>query len=69
MPFGFDCEFETFDACVAQQRELGRSESSARRICGALQKDTEEKCAWRKHEPSRSLNLMMQPLPYPPVKD
>ena len=45
MPFGRNCEFSTFDECVAQQVEEGKSESAAKRICGALQAETEEDCA------------------------
>jgi 2,3-bisphosphoglycerate-independent phosphoglycerate mutase len=44
MPFGNDCEYATFDACVRDQRTKGHNTEEAERICGALQRDTEEKC-------------------------
>ena len=45
MPFGYDCEFTSFDACVAKQMEDGKTREEAEKICGALQRDTEEECA------------------------
>ena len=36
MPFGHNCEFKDFAACV---RKTGSD-----RICGALMRDTEDKC-------------------------
>ncbi len=44
MPFGNDCEYATFDACVRDQRTKGHNREEADRICGVLQRDTEEKC-------------------------
>lgn len=38
-PFG---GFADFDACLAAQRRQGKTEESARAICGALQRDTED---------------------------
>jgi HK97 family phage major capsid protein len=43
MPFGHNCEYETFDDCVRDQSK-NHDADSARRICGALQRDTEGKC-------------------------
>ncbi len=50
MPFGYHCEFETFEDCVRAMMRRGRSRSSAERICGALMRDTEEKCNRREGE-------------------
>lgn len=47
MPFGFDCEYEDFDACVQAQLQRGRDQEAARRICGAIMRDTEERCKER----------------------
>lgn len=44
MPFGYNCEYETFEECLADQVQRGHSADEARRICGALQRDTEEEC-------------------------
>jgi hypothetical protein len=44
MPFGHNCEYPTFNACMKDQQAKGHSEAEARRICGQLQADTEEKC-------------------------
>src|SRR5262245_61773536 len=38
MPFA---GYEDFDACVVDQRRKGHSEESARKICGALQAESE----------------------------
>jgi hypothetical protein len=50
MPFGFRCEYATFDECVAAQLNKGRTLQSARRMCGAIKRDTETKCARRTSE-------------------
>ena len=47
MPFGHRCEYVSFNACVSDQRRKGYSEEASRRICGTLQRDTEEKCRGR----------------------
>ena len=44
MPFGHDCEYETFDACVRDQMDQGHDQEAAENICGRLKADTEEKC-------------------------
>lgn len=44
MPFGHKCEYTTFESCLTDQRKKGYSMEAARRICGSLQRDTEEKC-------------------------
>jgi hypothetical protein len=44
MPFGHDCEYPDFAACVRDQQGKGHSLEESRRICGALQRDTEGKC-------------------------
>lgn len=49
MPFGYNCEYETFDACIADQKRKGKSDEAARRICGAIKRETEDKCK-RRHE-------------------
>ena len=33
--------FKNFDACLAAQKKKGKSDESARKICGALQKKAE----------------------------
>ena len=48
MPFGYDCEFVDFDACVAAQRAKGKTDEEARAVCGALQRDTKEDCVRKK---------------------
>ncbi len=40
MPFGRDCEFPDFDACVAAMSESGAEDPRA--VCAALMKETEE---------------------------
>jgi len=40
MPVG---PYKTFAACVAAQRRKGRSETSARKICGAIEKKSRKK--------------------------
>lgn len=45
MPIGYDCEFASFDACVTSQQAKGHSLEQAKRICGAIQRDTEASCA------------------------
>jgi len=40
MPFA---GYETFDACVADQKKKGKSDESAKKICGALQAKVEGK--------------------------
>ena len=52
MPFA---GFKDFAACVAAQKKKGKSDESAKKICGALQKkaegETKEKTqAWIKDE-------------------
>lgn len=42
MPFGRNCEFKDFDDCVAK--------TGSKEICGALMRDTEEKCRKKKAE-------------------
>lgn len=44
MPFGQNCQFKTFDACVKAMIKAGKKKETAKKICGALQRDTEEKC-------------------------
>lgn len=60
MPFGHDCEFETFADCVAAMRRGGRSEESARNICGTLQRDTEEHCKVKARKMSQTLNFSLE---------
>lgn len=43
MPFGYKREYPDFAACVRAQMERGHSEESAKKICGALKRDTERK--------------------------
>lgn len=33
--------YSSFDSCVATQRQRGRSEESARKVCGAIKRDVE----------------------------
>ena len=40
MPFGRNCEFEEFDACVAALAESGAEDPRA--VCAVLMKETEE---------------------------
>jgi len=42
-PFGESCEYEDFAACVRATRGPKTNAEEARRICGALMRDTEEK--------------------------
>lgn len=44
MPFGHDCEFSDWNACLRHFIEEGHSTQSAENICGALKRDTEEGC-------------------------
>jgi signal peptide peptidase SppA len=41
VPFGNDCEFETFDDCVTK---MSGKVDDPKAYCGTLQRDTEEKC-------------------------
>lgn len=50
MPFGYDCEFPDFAACVSAQKAAGKDDEAARAICGALQRDTKEGCVRKKIE-------------------
>lgn len=43
-PFGFDCEFKDFEACVQAQMNNGKTTDEAQAICGKLQQLTEEDC-------------------------
>ena len=47
MPFGRNCEFENFDDCVAK--------TGSEEICGALMRDTEDKCRKKKAESRRMM--------------
>lgn len=40
MPFGFDCEYSNFDDCVRRNQDKDDPQA----FCGALQRDTEERC-------------------------
>ena len=60
MPFGHSCEFLDFDACVAKQVADGKNEEGARKICGALMRDTEEKCR-RKAESKDAMGKQIEP--------
>lgn len=44
MPFGFDCEYPDFEACVVDQMSNGHSREAAEAICGSIQADTKEGC-------------------------
>lgn len=56
MPFGHRCEFATFEDCINEQIRLGKSAESARRICGALKRDTEGKCSRKNMQPIQVKN-------------
>ena len=48
MPFGYNCEYPDFDACVKAQMKAGHNKISAQKICGSIKNKTEEKCRKRK---------------------
>lgn len=50
MPFGYNCEFPDFDACVAANQDKDNPEA----YCAALMEETEEMCQNRGLAPGRS---------------
>lgn len=53
MPFGNDCEFENFDACVAANQDKENPEA----FCAALQEETETTCARDREERRQDVRL------------
>jgi hypothetical protein len=63
VPFGHDCEYPDFDACLAANQDKDDPEA----YCGALMRDTEEMCRNRSGQGAR--NLSQDKLEFVSVKE